>query len=112
MVSQDWDSATNLAGVPVTVREALDALLGRNRTGDYKDDLIAAAREAMERRKRNSEHGGAILGALRDNVGLTWREIADVTGIPASTAYRWAEPPGAREAGDPDPPGHPDSSTS
>lgn len=76
----------------MTVDEALDALLGSRRTGDTPADLIAAAKEAMERRKRNTEHGGAVIAALRDS-GMSWREIEAATEIPRTTAQRWAEPP-------------------
>ncbi len=76
----------------MTVDEALDALLGDRRTGDQRTDLIAAAKEAMDRRERNSQHGGAVLAALVDQ-GLSWRQIEQATGIPRTTAQRWATPP-------------------
>lgn len=77
----------------MTVDEALDALLGPERTGDQRADLIAAAKEAMERRIRNTEHGGAVIAALHE-AGMSWREIEQATGIARTTAQRWAEPPG------------------
>ena len=77
----------------MTVDEALDALLGEARTGDLRADLIAAAQESMRRREINSQHGGAVLAALHDSEGLSWREIEDATDIPRTTAQRWAEPP-------------------
>lgn len=76
----------------MTVEEALEALLGARRTGDLSADLIAAAKEAMDRRERNTLHGGAVIAALRDS-GLSWREIEQATGIARTTAQRWAEPP-------------------
>ncbi len=76
----------------MTVAEALDALLGSDRTGDMRADLIAGAREAMDRRERNSEHGGAVIAALRAT-GMSWRDVEVATGIPRTTAQRWAEPP-------------------
>ena len=76
----------------MSVDEALDALLGSQRTGDRSADLIAAAKEAMDRRERNTLHGGAVIAALRD-AGMSWREIEAATGIARSTAQRWAEPP-------------------
>ena len=76
----------------MTVDEALDALLGPKRTGDQRADLIAAAQEAMDRRERNTLHGGAVIAALRDS-GMSWREIETATGIARTTAQRWAEPP-------------------
>lgn len=77
----------------MTVDEALDALLGEARTGDLRADLITAAQESMRRREINSQHGGAVLAALHDSEGLSWREIEDATDIPRTTAQRWAEPP-------------------
>ena len=76
----------------MTTDEALDALLGEVRTGDMRTDLIAAAREAMDRRERNTQHGGAVIAALVE-AGLSYREIEQVTGIPRATAQRWALPP-------------------
>lgn len=76
----------------MTVEEALEALLGSERTGDQRADLIAAAKEAMERRIRNTEHGGAVIAALHE-AGMSWREIEIATGIARTTAQRWAEPP-------------------
>ncbi|MGH3974972.1 MAG: hypothetical protein ACRDS9_16830 [Pseudonocardiaceae bacterium] len=75
----------------MTAEEALDALLGGRRTGDERADLIAGAKEAMRRRRLNTEHGGVVLAALHDD-GLSWREIEDATGIARTTAQRWAEP--------------------
>ncbi len=74
------------------ISEALDALLGPERTGDSRADLIAAAREAMDRRIQNSERGGVVIAALRES-GMSWREIETATGIPRTTAQRWADPP-------------------
>lgn len=58
-----------------------------------REDLIAAAKAAMERRRTNSIVGGVVLQALHDDHGLTWRQIAAMTGIDKQTAYRWAKPP-------------------
>lgn len=77
----------------MTVDEALDALLGERRTGDLRSDLITAAKEAMDRRQRNTQHGGAVIAALHDQAGMSWREIEEATRIPRTTAQRWAEPP-------------------
>lgn len=76
----------------MTTNEALDALLGERRTGDERADLVAAAREAMDRRERNTQHGGTVLAALVD-AGVSYREIERLTGIPRATAQRWAVPP-------------------
>jgi hypothetical protein len=98
-LSRLWDTYCPIGGTRpqgrvegVTVDEALDALLGPQRTGDLRADLIAGAKEAMERRKRNTEHGGAVIAALRE-AGMSWRDIEAATGIPRTTAQRWAEPP-------------------
>ncbi|MDQ3151429.1 MAG: hypothetical protein M3R63_06840 [Actinomycetota bacterium] len=72
----------------MTVAEALDVLLGSDRTGD----LVAGARETMDRRERNTEHGGAVIAALRET-GMSWRDVEVATRIPRTTAQRWAEPP-------------------
>ena len=81
----------------MTADEALDALLGEARTGDARADLIAAAQEAMDRRERNTQHGGAVIAALVE-MGLPYREIEQVTGIPRTTAQRWAIPPTRAES--------------
>lgn len=72
--------------------EALDVLLGQRRTGDERADLIDGAKEAMRRRRLNTEHGGAVLAALHES-GMSWRDIEIATGIARTTAQRWAEPP-------------------
>jgi hypothetical protein len=74
------------------LEEALMELLGVEQTGDRKADLIAAAREAMRRRERNSRDGGAVIAALVEE-GMSWRDIERATGIPFVTARRWATPP-------------------
>ena len=77
----------------MTLDEALRSLLGDARTGDLQADLIAAAREAMNRRERNSADGGAVIAAMLEQLGLSYRDIERLTGIPRATAQRWAEPP-------------------
>ena len=76
----------------MTADEALVELLGDQRRGDVRADLIEAAKEAMRRRERNTALGGAVIAALRET-GVTYREIEQVTGIPRATAQRWAIPP-------------------
>jgi DNA-directed RNA polymerase specialized sigma24 family protein len=77
----------------VNLDEALSELLPDNkRTGDTQADLVAAAAEAWRRRHVNTEAGAAVIAALTDR-GLSYRQIADLTGIPAATAHRWARPP-------------------
>lgn len=75
-----------------TLDDALDSLIGSNRTGDRVADLVTAAREAMDRRERNSVHGGLVIAALVE-AGLSYRDIERATQIPRATAQRWAAPP-------------------
>lgn len=72
------------------MEEALAALLGDRQGGDLVADLVEGAKEAMHRRQRNTMHGGLVIEALRQ-AGLSWREIEQRTGIPRTTAQRWAE---------------------
>lgn len=76
----------------MTLDEALTSLLGTARTGDLRADLIAAAREAMDRRERNSLDGGAVIAGMLA-MGMSYRDIETATGIPRATAQRWAAPP-------------------
>lgn len=80
----------------MTVEEALAALLGDRQSGDLVDDLVEGAREAMRRRQRNTLHGGLVIEALHQ-AGLSWRQIEERTGIPRTTAQRWADTPPAAE---------------
>jgi len=87
----------------MTTEEALQALLGDARTGELRADLLAALAEAMRRRERNTAHGGAVIAALLEH-GLSYREIEAATGVPRTTAQRWAVPPRlADEPADPTP---------
>lgn len=75
------------------VNEALQELLpDEQRTGHAEADLVAAAVEAWRRRHVNTDAGAAVIAALAAR-GLSYRQIADRTGIPAATAHRWARPP-------------------
>jgi hypothetical protein len=76
----------------VDADEALEALLGDQRTGDMHTDLVERLKEAMRQREGNAEHGGAVIAALVD-MGLSYRDIEHVTGLPQTTAQRWAMPP-------------------
>lgn len=91
-------------GVTPEQRAALEALVpAEKRTGDDETDLIAAVKEAGERRRRNTELGGAVIQALHDVEGArlmpdpyekwSWRAIEAGTDIPNGTARRWAAPP-------------------
>jgi uncharacterized protein YerC len=55
-------------------------------------DLLAGLKEAMRRRERNTEHGGAVIAALIEQ-GVSYRDIEQATGIARTTAQRWAVPP-------------------
>ena len=61
----------------MTVDEALAELLGDRRTGDVRGDLIMGMNEAMRRRDRNTELGGVVIAALRDE-GLSYRDIEKI----------------------------------
>lgn len=74
-------------------RDACEELLGTMAGDPSMDDLVEAARKAMERRRTNTLVGGVVLQALHDEHGLTWRQIQELTGIDKQTAYRWAQPP-------------------
>ena len=74
------------------IEEALQELLPQGPTGEEQADLIAAAVEAWRRRHVNTEAGAAVIAALADR-GLSYRQIAELTGIPSATAHRWARPP-------------------
>lgn len=85
-------------------REALDRLIPRERqTGDLVADLTTAAKEAWRRRQQNTQDGGAVIGALYRDTN-SWRTLAYVTGIPTTTARRWAIPPEEADADRPEPP--------
>lgn len=77
----------------MNLMDALQELLPEERrTGHDQADLVAAAAEAWRRRHVNTEAGAAVIAALTD-LGLSYRQIAELTGIPAATAHRWARPP-------------------
>jgi DNA-directed RNA polymerase specialized sigma24 family protein len=76
----------------VNLDDALHELLPPDQTGQEREDLVAAAVEAWRRRHVNTEAGAAVIAALAES-GLSYREIARLTGIPAATAHRWARPP-------------------
>lgn len=83
-------------------RAALDALVPIDaQTGEVADDLKEAAREAWRRRQENTTLGGAVLAALyRD--ARSWRTVSYLTGIPVTTARRWAVPPVEADADRPE----------
>lgn len=93
-----------MTGLDPDVRSALDNLL----SGDWSEDtlindLARAARESLHRRAANSRDGGAVLVELHRQV-QSWRRVEELTGIPRTTAQRWAEPPPCVR-GDERPPG-------
>jgi hypothetical protein len=81
----------------VTVDEAVDALLGDQRTGDTTADLLAGLKEAMRRRERNTEHGGAVIAALvKQGMARTARAWAKLVALPPAirpaSSRAWALP--------------------
>jgi hypothetical protein len=85
-------------------RAALDALVPpEQQTGDVRDDLIAAVRESWRRREENTKLGAAVLGALYRSA-QSWRTIEFITGVPRTTARRWATPPAEADADRPNEP--------
>lgn len=79
-------------------RAALAALVPPDeRTGEDFADLRAAAREAWKRRQQNTDLGGAVLAALYREA-QSWRAVSALTGIPVTTARRWATPPEEADA--------------
>lgn len=85
-------------------RAALNVLVPRDQqTGDLVADLTSAAQEAWRRRQENTALGGAVLAALyRD--AQSWRTVSYITGIPTTTARRWAVPPVEADADRPEVP--------
>jgi hypothetical protein len=77
----------------MTVEEAIVELLGDRRSGELRADLIDSLEEAMRRRERNTELGGAVIAAMQEVLGMSYRDIEDETGVARSTAQRWATPP-------------------
>lgn len=80
----------------MNVEDALNELLPQGRTDQRHDDLVAAAVETWRRRRVNTEAGAAVIAALIDS-GLSYRQIAELTGIPVTTAHRWAVQPGQND---------------
>ena len=79
-------------------RAALDRVVPpKQQAGDVIADLVKAAKEVWRRRQQNTVDGGFLLAALHRDAG-SWRTIEYVTGIPFSTARRWATLPGATDA--------------
>lgn len=82
------------------LEQALANLLPGGRSGDEKADMLAALRESWQRRRRNSENGGAVIAALVDPQigGMTYRQLAEEVGIPLGTLHRWQAAPGSTAA--------------
>ncbi|MDX6744620.1 helix-turn-helix domain-containing protein [Actinocorallia sp. A-T 12471] len=83
----------------MNLKEALEELLGAQASEidesalvEDREKLVAAAVEAWRRRHVNTLAGAQVIAALADS-GLSYRQIADLTGIPSATAHRWARPP-------------------
>lgn len=75
----------------MNVEEALNELLGADRSEDLQSDLIRAVREAWRRRHTTIPAGGVVISRLHE-LGMTYREIAEAVGIPLSTVYGWSVP--------------------
>lgn len=76
----------------MNIDDALAALLGSRRRRATDANLWAAAQETVDRRARNSEHGGAVFAELVAR-GVTYRDIERRLGISKSTVARWAASP-------------------
>lgn len=81
-----WTDTDMSAAVAAALAELLP-----DRSPDIVEDLCAAGREVLRRRRANTETGGVVFAALRA-AGLSWRSIQARTGVPVRTARRWAEP--------------------
>ena len=55
-------------------------------------ELIAAIRKVESDRDESLRLSGRLLAALHDLHGLSWPQIAKLTGISQSTAHRRAQP--------------------
>lgn len=75
------------------IADALNTLLPHGRTGNERQDLIDAAKQAWAIRHTNTHTGGTVIAALKIDHGLTWEQIRALTGIPPATAQRWADLP-------------------
>jgi len=67
----------------------LDDLLGDRQTGDRKTDLIAGMVEFVRRQREIMLSGAAIVKVMKSEMGMTYREIEEKTGVPRATAQRW-----------------------
>src|SRR4051794_3629731 len=91
--SRVWVQNAHMAeGLDLTddERRALDALVPPDlQTGDVEADLVAAAREAVRRRRQNTLDGGAVLRVLHRGTP-SWRRVATkVGGMSYVTFRRW-----------------------
>lgn len=84
---------------PSEVDRVLRSLLS-DLTGDMREDLCAAGRELMRRRRENTYNGDVVFRALRAQPNprtgkppFPWEAIKDCTGVPTKTIRRWAQPP-------------------
>jgi DNA-directed RNA polymerase specialized sigma24 family protein len=55
-------------------------------------ELVAAIQKVETDRDESLKLSGRLLAALHDLHGLSWPQIAKLTGIPQSTAHRRAQP--------------------
>ena len=95
----------------MTLDEALTELLGNQpHDPDDRTALVAAAAEAWRRRHVNTEAGASVIAALLKG-GLSYRQIHQLTGIPPTTAHRWAAPPPTLDAPESEPADRPEPPT-
>jgi hypothetical protein len=81
-------------GMTATEWEAFTALLPKDelRTGAPKQDAASAMRNSMKLRENNSGWGAAMVAYMR-RIGMSWREMEDLTGIPQATLREWFKKP-------------------
>lgn len=70
----------------------LAELLSRGVSTLTDDELVAAAKASAEVTQRGREVTGRLLAALYERDRLSWPRIAELTGLPTSTAHLWAQP--------------------
>jgi hypothetical protein len=69
----------------------LARLLAEDLSSLNEDDLVVGAQQAEQIRDRAPEYSGKLLAELHRR-GHSWPQIARITGISQSTAFRRADP--------------------
>lgn len=80
-----WTDAQRTA-----IQGAIDELVPTGQTGVLRDDLVAAIRAVMRRRRENSRLGQIVLNALHDDSG-SWPTVSYLTGLSRMRAVRWGD---------------------